>query len=176
MIIVTRPDNTRIAINQDAIERVEETPTTVIRLHNGNSYTVRETLDEVIEIVIAYRTRVHGVIAVGPAQPVPPRPSGAAILASVAGVIKGIPNRIAIEGHTDDVPISTAQFRSNWELSTARATDVLRYLVDTLGLPVNRVSAAGYGDQRPLAGNDTAAGRARNRRVELAVLSGTPTS
>lgn len=103
------------------------------------------------------------------------RPNGAEILASVAGVIKGMPNRIAIEGHTDNVPINTAQFRSNWELSTARATDVLRYLVHTLGLPANRVSAAGYGDQRPLAGNDTPDGRARNRRVELAVLTETPT-
>jgi len=73
VIIVTRLDNTRIAINQDSIERIEETPTTVIRLHNGNSYTVRETLDEVIEIVIAYRTRVQGVIGVGPAPQPPPR-------------------------------------------------------------------------------------------------------
>lgn len=102
------------------------------------------------------------------------RPGGASILGSVAGVLRGMPNRIAVEGHTDDVPISTAQFRSNWELSTARATDVLRYLVDDLGLPADRVSASGYGSQRPLAPNTTAEGRARNRRVELAVLSETP--
>lgn len=73
MIIVTRLDNARIAINQDHIERVEETPTTVIRLHNGNSYTVRETLDEVIDIVIAYRHRIQGVIGVAATAPPPPR-------------------------------------------------------------------------------------------------------
>lgn len=102
------------------------------------------------------------------------RAGGASILASVADVLRSMSNRIAVEGHTDDVPIGTAQFRSNWELSTARATDVLRYLVDDLGLPADRVSASGYGDQRPLDTNATPQGRARNRRVELAVLSGTP--
>ena len=98
------------------------------------------------------------------------RHGGAGILQSVAAALHDSPNRIAVEGHTDDVPINTARFRSNWELSTARATEVLRYLVDELRIPANRVSAAGYGDQHPLAPNDTPAGRARNRRVELAIL------
>jgi chemotaxis protein MotB len=99
------------------------------------------------------------------------RADGAAILEQVAVALRGMPNRVAVEGHTDDVPIGTAQFRSNWELSTARATEVLRHLIDRLGLPANRVSAAGYGDQRPVDTNATAEGRAKNRRVELAVLS-----
>jgi chemotaxis protein MotB len=99
------------------------------------------------------------------------QPGGSAILSQVAGAIRDLPNRISIEGHTDNVPISTSQYRSNWELSTARATDVLRYLVDELGVPANRVAASGYGDQQPLSSNDTADGRAKNRRVELAILS-----
>jgi chemotaxis protein MotB len=100
------------------------------------------------------------------------RPGGASILENVAGSLRGFDKRIAIEGHTDDVPISTGEFRSNWELSTQRATEVLRRLVD-LGVPPSRVSASGFGDQRPIAPNDTAEGRARNRRVEIAVLADT---
>jgi chemotaxis protein MotB len=73
---------------------------------------------------------------------------------------------IVIEGHTDDVPISTSQFASNWELSTARASAVVRWLIGR-GLPARRFSAAGYADLHPLASNATAAGRSRNRRVEV---------
>jgi chemotaxis protein MotB len=89
-----------------------------------------------------------------------------------------IDNPIRVEGHTDDTPISTAQFPSNWELSAGRATAVLRQLLDA-GLPPHRVSVAGYGDQKPVAGNGSAAGRAMNRRVEIVVLrqfSGTTTA
>jgi chemotaxis protein MotB len=99
------------------------------------------------------------------------QPGGAALLREVATAISDLPNQVAVEGHTDDVPISNSLFRSNWELSTARATEVLRYLVDELGIPAGRVSASGYGEQRPVAANDTPQGRAQNRRVELAVLS-----
>ncbi len=73
---------------------------------------------------------------------------------------------IVVEGHTDDVPISTSQFASNWELSTARASAVVRWLIGR-GLPERRFSAAGYADLHPLASNATAAGRSRNRRVEV---------
>jgi chemotaxis protein MotB len=99
------------------------------------------------------------------------RPEGAAVLAEVARAVAGLPNRIVVEGHTDSVPISNAQFRSNWELSTARATEVLRHLVDKLDIDPARVSAAGYGEHQPIETNETAEGRARNRRVQLAVLS-----
>ncbi len=73
---------------------------------------------------------------------------------------------IVVEGHTDDVPISTSRYASNWELSTARAAAVVRWLIGR-GVPARRFSAAGYADLRPLASNGTAAGRARNRRVEI---------
>lgn len=103
------------------------------------------------------------------------QPGGAAILGEVASAVRDLPNRVSVEGHTDDVPIHNARFRSNWELSTARATEVLRHLVDHLGIPASRVQAAGYGEQQPLASNATAEGRAQNRRVELAILSEVPT-
>ena len=81
--------------------------------------------------------------------------------------------RIVVEGFTDNVPIGPAlrsRFASNWELSSARATDVLRYLAEK-GVPKNLLAAEGFGDTRPVASNDTAEGRAKNRRVEI-VISG----
>jgi len=92
---------------------------------------------------------------------------GLPLLAEV-GTLLGVDrvHPIVIEGHTDDVPISTPQFASNWELSTARASAVVRWLIGR-GLPSRRFSAAGYADLHPLASNATAAGRARNRRVEV---------
>jgi chemotaxis protein MotB len=102
------------------------------------------------------------------------RPEGREILGLVAEAVEGLPNQLAVEGHTDDRPIATAAYPSNWELSTARATNVLRELVASGGLPSGRVSAAGYGDERPVADNAAEEGRARNRRVELVVLAEVP--
>lgn len=73
---------------------------------------------------------------------------------------------ILVEGHTDDVPISTAQYHSNWELSTARATEVVRYLIGR-GVPDRRFGASGYAELHPIGPNSTDRGRARNRRVEV---------
>jgi chemotaxis protein MotB len=81
-----------------------------------------------------------------------------------------VPNLVRVEGHTDDVPIRTAEFVSNWDLSTARATRVVRLLIDEGGLNPDRLSAAGYAEHRPRQPNTTAAARARNRRVDIVVL------
>jgi chemotaxis protein MotB len=97
-------------------------------------------------------------------------PAGADILASVAGALAGLPNEITVEGHTDDLPIS-GRFASNWELSTSRATSVLRQLLATAAVDPARVAAGGYAEQRPIADNATAEGRAANRRVEIVVHS-----
>ncbi|MEK7423098.1 MAG: flagellar motor protein MotB [Actinomycetota bacterium] len=95
---------------------------------------------------------------------------GVAILDLVALELHDLPNEIAIEGHTDSRPISTTRYPSNWELSTARATSVLRYLV-LHGFPADRMSAAGYADTRPVADNATVTGQATNRRVEIVIVS-----
>ena len=92
------------------------------------------------------------------------------VLEIIVGKVKNLPNQIMIEGHTDNVPISTEKFPSNWELSVARAVNVLKYLIETLGLAPDRVSASGYGEYRPVASNETRGGRAQNRRVVLTVL------
>ena len=75
MIILTRLDGARLALNQDHVERIDETPTTVVKLANGNSYTVRESLDEVIEIVVAFRHRMQHGFEVG-VNPLPARRLG----------------------------------------------------------------------------------------------------
>lgn len=98
------------------------------------------------------------------------RVEGRDVLDAIAPALKGLPNHVTVEGHTDNAPISSARFASNWELSTERATTVLRYLLGH-GLAPSRSSAAGYADQRPLVPNDTAGHRARNRRVAIVVLS-----
>jgi chemotaxis protein MotB len=81
--------------------------------------------------------------------------------------------KIRVEGHTDNAPIKTARFPSNWELSTARATAVVAFLVATKKISPERLSAAGYGEFHPVAANDGADGRAQNRRVDIVVVSET---
>ncbi len=77
---------------------------------------------------------------------------------------------IGIEGHTDNEPIRYSRWKSNWELSTARATSVLHYLVDEKRVSPMRISATGYGEYRPIANNETARGKQKNRRVEVIVM------
>jgi chemotaxis protein MotB len=82
-----------------------------------------------------------------------------------------LPNSVRIEGHTDDVPIHNGRFSSNWELSTARATAVVAFLAEQIGIAPDRLSAAGYGEFHPRVANDTPEHRARNRRVDIVVLN-----
>ena len=98
------------------------------------------------------------------------KPEGRSILDTIAAELASVGNHVRVEGHTDNVPIRNSRFPSNWELSTARATAVVAYLVARFGLPPGSLSAAGYAEYRPVAGNDTESGRARNRRVDLVVL------
>ncbi len=81
--------------------------------------------------------------------------------------------RVGIEGHTDNVPIKHSGWKSNWELSSARAMSVLHYLIDNEGLEPTRLSATGYGEFHPIASNETKEGRQKNRRVEIVILPST---
>jgi len=94
------------------------------------------------------------------------------ILNKVASVlVEDVPQlNVGIEGHTDNVPIRASGWKSNWELSTARALSVLHYLVDEKDISPERVSAIGYGEFRPVASNDTKEGRQLNRRVEIVIF------
>jgi len=91
-------------------------------------------------------------------------------IAEVSRVLASIPDReFQVEGHTDDVPISTAQYPSNWELAAARAITVAKTMIEA-GMPPDRISAASYGEFRPVQPNDTREGRAANRRIEIVVV------
>jgi chemotaxis protein MotB len=90
----------------------------------------------------------------------------ATILANLIEILKRYPGRVAVEGHTDNQPISTTRYPSNWELSAARVSTVARYLI-MHGVASDRVQAVRYADTRPCSTNETAIGRARNRRVTL---------
>ncbi len=93
------------------------------------------------------------------------------VLDKISRIIKRLRCPVRIEGHTDNVPISTGQFPSNWDLSVARAVSVLKYIVKSGKIQACRLCAAGYGDSRPIAANDTPDNRAKNRRVEIILIT-----
>lgn len=95
------------------------------------------------------------------------------VLDKLAGILKDIDNPVKIEGHTDNVPIKTVKYPSNWELSTARSTNIIKYLVEKHNIVPQRLSAVGYGEYMPIQKNSSAEGRAANRRVDIVVLSST---
>jgi chemotaxis protein MotB len=94
-------------------------------------------------------------------------------IAKVAGVVRKLSNPVRVEGHTDSIPIHTPRFRSNWELSAARSIAVAELLAAHFDIPRERLAIAGYGEYAPIDSNLTAEGRARNRRVDLVILSHT---
>jgi len=94
------------------------------------------------------------------------------ILKDITQEIVDVPNNVRIEGHTDNVPIGPelkSKFPTNWELSTTRATNVTRYLLETLNFPPIRIASAGYGEYQPIVANDTEERRGMNRRVDIVV-------
>lgn len=100
------------------------------------------------------------------------KPSAYELINTISEVMTQYNNPLRLEGHTDNIPISTSQFPSNWELSTARAVNGLKYLVKNFDVDPDKISATGYAEFRPMADNATAEGRAKNRRVDLVMLSG----
>ena len=95
-------------------------------------------------------------------------------LQALAEVLVELDRQIRVQGHTDNVPIRTAQFPSNWELSAIRAVMVVRALGELYGVPMKNLSAVGYGDSRPVTDNTTPENRTKNRRVEIVVLERKP--
>lgn len=98
------------------------------------------------------------------------KPFAIPVLQQIARLVKDIPNAVLVEGHTDDRPITGGKFRSNWELSAARAFSVIRYFIEEENIKPERLSAVGYGEYRPLYPNDTEENRAKNRRIEINIV------
>jgi|HubBroStandDraft_1064217.scaffolds.fasta_scaffold628439_1 chemotaxis protein MotB len=92
------------------------------------------------------------------------------MLKQIAVSLGGTPYDMRVEGHTEDIPVHSAEFDSNWELSTGRATRIARTFLDLKAMPPGRILAAGYAESHRVASNSTEAGRAENRRVDLVVL------
>ncbi len=101
------------------------------------------------------------------------QPEAREVLGQVAGLLKDAPQQIEVEGHTDNLPIATKQFASNWELSAVRAASVVRLFIEG-GVQEARLAAIGHGSTRPVARNDSPVNQARNRRVAVMILASTP--
>ncbi len=101
------------------------------------------------------------------------RPSSLDAIARLAQVLKQRPENLRLEGHTDNIPIHTPRFATNWELSTSRATELIQLLITKYGLPASHLSAAGYAEFNPVASNSTPEGRAQNRRLDIVILAPT---
>jgi len=101
------------------------------------------------------------------------RPEAQRVLDGIAAIIEPLPNPIRVEGHTDSTPPPPGSYPDNWELSAMRAVNTVRYLTDVAGLPPQRLSAAGYGEFRPRASNETVEGRRKNRRVDIVIVQPT---
>jgi chemotaxis protein MotB len=134
---------------------------------------VRELAEHRVEIERDHRglvisIREAGSFAVGSADL---SADAQALLQEIGGVLTGISNQVLIEGHTDDTPIHTARFASNWELSTTRATNVIAFLLDHANVRPDHISASGYGEFHPRVANTSDSNRTRNRRVDLIILN-----
>lgn len=98
------------------------------------------------------------------------RKDGEPIVQSIGEILKQNDRAIRVEGHTDNVPMHSLLYPSNWELSTARAVNVVKYFIEKVGIAPKRLSAAGYSEYHPIADNDTAENRQKNRRVDVVIL------
>jgi len=98
------------------------------------------------------------------------KPEGVSVLREIGVSLKEFGGKVLVEGHTDDLPVSTGRFPSNWELSTARAVTIAKYFVEEAEVDPEILSAVGYGDSKPKVSNDTPENRGKNRRVEIIIV------
>ena len=146
---------------------------------NGAEAKIEQALtNKGLQDTVTFRTDQRGLVVtvvtdnvLYPLDSAVLQPEGRTVLDALATALAGLPNDLSIEGHTDNTPITGGPYPTNWELSTARATAVLRYLIDAHHIDPNRLSATGYADTRPLVPNTTEARQALNRRVEIVVLN-----
>jgi chemotaxis protein MotB len=151
-------------LDQQALEALKERLTQRLKLQIAGGQVGLEVDPRGLVVTI----REAGTFGVGSAEL---SDAAKGVLGEVADALQDVDHPVRIEGHTDDVPIRTAKYKSNWELSTARATNVVSFFVEERGLPPSRFSAAGYGEFRPRAMNTSGANRATNRRVDIVILN-----
>ncbi|MBE6053327.1 MAG: chemotaxis protein MotB [Clostridium sartagoforme] len=144
------------------------------KLYNSiKSFVAQNDLEDVVQIVndergVAMQLRDNILFETSSSDL---REESKEILRKLSTIISKIDNPILIEGHTDNRPIKTSRFPSNWELSTDRAVNVVRYFVEAIGQNPTRFSATGYGEFKPVAPNDTYENMAKNRRVDILIVT-----
>lgn len=139
---------------------------------NLQAYLVKGLSEGKVRIIISDRGLVISVSDSGLFRPgeADIDPGSTPLLADLAKSLVDLPNFVRVEGYTDNLPMHSERFASNWELSTARASRIVRFFIEKCGFPPDRLGAAGYAEFRPVATNLTAEGRALNRRVDIVVL------
>ena len=158
----------RAETEADKLQEIQKQLTTELEA-KGLANNVRFTIDErglVVTIVTS------SVIFGGDSADL--QAGGRGILDSIGPTIAALPNKIQVDGHTNQLPVQTRNYPSGWELSSARASSVVRYLIDRFGLPAIRMSAAGYADTRPLLDPSDPQATTVKRRVEVVVMSSLP--
>jgi chemotaxis protein MotB len=167
--IASAPDNSLAAASQDQDEDTDiSTLQAELRQALRKEIALREVVLHRDTDGLVVSLREFGFFDSGAATI---KPEGLAALDRIASILAIRTYKLRIEGHTDNVPIHTSQMASNWELSTARATELVRLLISGHRFAPERLSAAGYAEYHPIATNLTAQGRAQNRRVDIVILS-----
>lgn len=150
--------------NADAYQQMYNTVTNFVDENSlGGSVTIREDSRGVI---IEFNDKI--LFDTGKAEI---KEDGIPVLMKTTELIRKLPNSIVIEGHTDNMPIHNSDFSSNWELSSARALNVMYYFTNNRGLDPQRFSIAAFGEYSPIADNSTPEGRAQNRRVNILIVT-----
>lgn len=133
---------------------------------NGQSMNGIEIYQDERGLIISFKEKLFFDIGKADLRPV-----AIDVLSKVGDTLRQDEHRIRVEGHTCDLPIRTSVYPSNWELSTARATNVARFLIEQETIPAERMSVAGYAQYRPIVENTNETNRARNRRIDIVLLS-----
>lgn len=158
-------------------EKQESMSTDALLVSQLQNFIEKETLDEYAQILVDEQ-KIKLIVNppllfdIGKAAI---KPKGKRLLDGISDIMKGVENPIMIEGHTDNVPIHSNDYDSNWDLSFHRAYSVIRYLVSNKGHSPLQLSGTGYGEFRPIETNATKEGRSKNRRIEVNVIRITKT-
>ncbi len=162
--IPQRTDPVQEAKRKQQAEKMKEVASDILKVM---APLVQEGHVRVTQSILGISIEINASVLFAPGQALLEKQS-IQVLSAVAQVVAMVPNAVQIEGHTDNIPIATPAYPSNWELSTARASSVVRLFIEN-GVDPARLTAVGFADQRPVDPNDTNESRARNRRVTVMI-------
>lgn len=156
------------AVEQGQMDMLEQKIEQLVQKYNLQNYIIVTSEERGLDIEI--KNELTNVILFNSGS-ASLNPEVEEIMTKIGVLLNDLPeNQVRVEGHTDNLPINTPQFGSNWELSTARSTNVLRLLINKCNVAPTRLSAIGYGEYKPVATNSTEEGRAKNRRVNIVII------